>query len=48
MTKPELITKIAEKTNLSKKDAAAAMGSRPSHQQYGGADQLLRARGIDA
>ena len=25
MTKPELITKIAEKTNLSKKDAAAAM-----------------------
>lgn len=25
MTKPELITKIAEKTNLSKKDAAAAL-----------------------
>ena len=25
MTKPELIAKIAEKTNLSKKDAAAAL-----------------------
>ena len=25
MTKPELVNKIAEKTNLSKKDAAAAM-----------------------
>lgn len=25
MTKPELITKIAEKSNLSKKDAAAAL-----------------------
>ena len=27
MTKPELITKIAEKTNLSKKDAAAALNA---------------------
>ena len=25
MTKPELVNKIAEKTNLSKKDAAAAL-----------------------
>ena len=30
MTKPELITKIAEKSNLSKKDAAAALtGKNP-------------------
>ena len=30
MTKPELITKIAEKTNLSKKDAAAALDALTS------------------
>ena len=30
MTKPELITKIAEKSNLSKKDAAAALDALTS------------------
>ena len=30
MTKPELITKIAEKANLSKKDAAAALDALTS------------------
>ena len=30
MTKPELITKIAEKANLSKKDAAAALAALTS------------------